>query len=308
MSRRGVIAPPRFVVLDKSVGVTSFDCVRRLRSILGERKVGHGGTLDPFATGVLVCATGPATRLLSILSEGDKEYVAELRFGVATDSLDSTGEIVEERPVAFSAAQLEQACGRFLGDQMQVPPRLSAIKVDGRRSYRRYRDGDKDFELQPRPVRIDSIEVEAFQDSSARLRVVCGGGTYIRSLARDIGRDLDTVAHLSGLRRTRVGAFSLAEAITLEELEAEGPAVARAILPAARLVRHWARIEVSFEQAQRLRQGQQPSADWLDLPAALPKQVAFLDPADGLVAVAELREPEELRLRTVLPATPSARP
>jgi tRNA pseudouridine55 synthase len=300
VSRRGDWTTPRFVVLDKTIGCTSFDCVRRLRSIVKERRVGHAGTLDPFASGVLVCGVGPATRLLSLLSEGQKEYVAELRFGVSTDSLDCTGEVIEELPADIAESDLRSACGDFLGEQMQVPPQLSAVKIEGQRSYRRFRDGDTEFELEARPIRIDSIDVEAASRQVATLRVVCGGGTYIRSLARDLGHALGTVAHLSALRRTRIGPFSLADAVTLDSLGESAPEFRVGVFDAAQLVREWPRVHLDAEEVLRLRQGQQPDPSWLDLPDPLPPRVAFLDSDDGLVAVAELRE-SELRLRTVLP-------
>jgi tRNA pseudouridine55 synthase len=303
VSRRTPWSPPRFVVLDKTIGCTSFDCVRRLRSIVQERRVGHAGTLDPFASGVLVCGLGPATRLLSLLSEGQKEYVAELHFGVGTDSLDRTGEVIEEMPADIAESDLRSVCGDFLGHQMQVPPQLSAVKVDGRRSYRRFRGGDTEFELEARPVYFDSIEVEAASPQAATLRVVCGGGTYMRSLARDLGHSLGTVAHLSALRRTRIGPFSLADAVTLDALGEAAPEFRDGVFDAAYLVRKWAQLRLDAEQVLRLRQGQQPDSSWLELPDPLPPRVAFLDADDGLVAVAELRE-SELRLRTVLPGQP----
>jgi tRNA pseudouridine55 synthase len=289
------------VVLDKPESLTSFDCVRTLRGVLGVRRVGHGGTLDPFATGVLVCGVGAATRLLSFLLEGEKEYVADLRFGIATDSLDRTGEVVERRAPRFSPADLEAACAEFVGEHMQVPPRLSAVKVEGQRSHRRFRRGDKDFELEPRPVRIHTIEVLESGLERARVRVVCDGGTYVRSLARDLGQRLDTVAHVAELRRTRVGPFSLQDAISPDELRAQWPNPRRGVHPVADLVRSWPTLSIDESQALRLRQGQQPDESWLELPEPSATRVAFLDERGEVVAVAQ-RDAEQLRLRVVLPA------
>ncbi len=300
MSRKPDHAVARFVCVDKAAGRTSFDCVRQLRRIVGQRRVGHAGTLDPFATGLLVCGIGPATRLLSLLSEGVKEYRAEVRFGLATDSLDCTGAVIEERPVDFDVPDLRHACAQFLGEQMQIPPQLSAIKVNGRRSYRRFRSGDRDFELEARPVTIHAIEVESFDGERASLRVECGGGTYVRSLARDLGLALGTVAHLSALRRTRVGGFGLEEAVGLEDLAESWPSSERGVYDPVRVVQDGPILALDAEQVRRVRQGWQPDRSWMELPESLPERLGLVDAHGRLVAVAEVVD-QELRLRTVLP-------
>lgn len=299
--RRGASGPPRFLCVDKEEGPTSFDAVRDLRRITGLRRIGHAGTLDPFATGLLVCGLGPATRLLGLLSAGRKEYEADVRFGVATDSLDPTGEVVDRRPMRVERPELERACRRFLGEITQVPPRLSAIRVDGQRSYDRVRGGDEEFELEPRRVLIDAIDVLDCRPEQARLRVKCGGGTYIRSLARDLGEALGGPAHLAALRRTRVGPFGLEDAASLRAIAERWPDTPALHSP-LRLFGSAARLEISPEQERRIRQGQQPAAAGVDPPEPHDERahLALVDTVGELVAVTQWRE-GELRLWAVLP-------
>lgn len=299
--RRGAVGPARFLCVDKDAGPTSFDAVRDLRRITGLGRIGHAGTLDPFATGLLVCGLGPATRLLGLLSAGSKEYEAEVRFGVATDSLDPTGEVTERQPMCVERPALERACARFEGEIEQLPPRLSAIRVNGRRSYDRVRAGDEHFELEPRQVHVESIEVLDCESERARLRVRCGGGTYIRSLARDLGQALGGPAHLSALRRTRVGPFGLDDAATLTVIAEQWPRTTALHSP-RRLFADDERLEISAEQERRIRQGQQPAAAGVDPPEESigAARLGLVDGVGELVAVAEWRE-GELRLATVLP-------
>src|SRR5947208_9593088 len=219
------------VVVDKPAGCTSHDVVARLRRIYGQRRVGHAGTLDPDATGVLLVGLGRATRLLRFLTETRKVYRGEVAFGVATDTLDAAGTETDRRAMpGLTRADLEALLPRFLGTIAQIPPMVSAVKVDGKRLHERARQGEV-VERAPRTVRIDRIQVESFipgEFPRARVLVECGSGTYIRSLAADLGEALGGCAHLAGLRRLQVGPFPVEEARTLEEI-ADSPD--KALLP-----------------------------------------------------------------------------
>ena len=243
------------VVVDKPAGWTSHDVVARMRKIYGLRRVGHAGTLDPDATGVLLVGLGRATRLLRFLTETGKVYRGEVAFGVATDTLDAAGAETARNPMpAVTAADLDGVIPRFLGHIEQIPPMVSAIKVDGRRLHERARQGEV-VERAPRPVRIDRIEVEGFSAGEfprAQLLVECGSGTYIRSLAADLGEALGGCAHLAWLRRLQVGPFPVEEARTLEEI-ADSPE--KVLLPLVEAVRHLARVDVDAETARGVSHG-----------------------------------------------------
>ena len=243
------------VVVDKPAGMTSHDVVARLRRIYGLRRVGHAGTLDPDATGVLLVGLGRATRLLRFLTETGKVYRGEVAFGVATDTLDAAGtETARQAMPEATQGALEAVLGRFLGTISQVPPMVSAIKVDGRRLHERARAGEV-VERAPRTVRIDRIEIETFtlgEFPRAQVLVECGSGTYIRSLAADLGEALGGCAHLAWLRRLQVGPFPVEEARTLEEI-AESPA--KVVLPLVEAVRHLPRVDVDGETARGVAHG-----------------------------------------------------
>lgn len=207
------------LLVDKPLGLSSFEIVRRVRKLANTRKVGHTGTLDPDATGLLPIALGRCTKLAKFLQLDTKEYVFEVSFGEETDSDDATGEVVDT--CAFDHVTehgLREKLADFVGEVMQVPPRFSAVHIQGKRAYQLAREG-VDFELPARPVQIDSIEVESLEGlpGKASLRMTCGSGTYVRSLARDLGRALDSCAHASVIRRTRVGDFSIEDAHELSE-------------------------------------------------------------------------------------------
>jgi tRNA pseudouridine55 synthase len=210
------------LVCDKPGGITSHDVVARVRRLAGQRRVGHGGTLDPPATGVLVLALGRATRLLPFLPTEPKRYLAEVAFGAETDTLDATGTVTATADAAgVDEAALRAALAGFVGPQLQVPPMVSAIKVGGERLYAKARRGEE-VDRAPRPIVIQALELLGFTGGErprATLEVTCSGGTYVRSLAADLGRALGTLAHLAALRRTAVGRFTEADAHTLGELE-----------------------------------------------------------------------------------------
>ena len=205
--------------INKPLGPTSFDVVARLRLITRLRKIGHGGTLDPLASGVLPICIGRATRLVEYLSEDDKAYRAMIELGVTTTTDDKEGEVVTTQPVTVTRAQFESALAKFLGEVEQVPPIYSAIKHDGKHLYDLARQG-KAVTVEARTVRFDRLEVVTWAPRLVQIDVVCSKGTYIRALARDLGATLGCGAHLAGLIRTKSGAFTLSDATTLNEIEA----------------------------------------------------------------------------------------
>jgi tRNA pseudouridine55 synthase len=208
------------VVVDKPDGMTSHDVVARIRRLAGTRKVGHAGTLDPMATGVLVVGVNRATRLLGHLALSDKRYVATVRLGIATTTDDADGEVVANRPLdGLTVADVRVALEAFRGEIDQVPSAVSAIKVDGKRAYARVRAGEE-VSLEARRVTVHSIDATVVDLPSVELEVHCSSGTYIRAVARDLGAALGVGGHLTALRRTAVGSFDLGGAATLGELSA----------------------------------------------------------------------------------------
>jgi tRNA pseudouridine55 synthase len=209
------------LVIDKPAGITSHDVVARVRRLLGVKRVGHGGTLDPFATGVLPVAVGRATRVLQYVQNADKGYRAGVLLGAETDSGDTEGKITAQRSTADdtwpSPEQLEATLRAFIGEIEQIPPAHSAIKVDGQPLYRRARAGEV-VDVPPRQVRIQSITVVRYDAPELELEIACGKGTYVRALVRDIGRALGTFAYCRTLQRTRTGPFTLEQARSLEQL------------------------------------------------------------------------------------------
>lgn len=233
------------LVLDKPTGWTSHDVVAVARKKLGTKKVGHAGTLDPLATGVLLLAVGSATRLLEFIVGADKTYEARLRLGATSDTYDADGEITENAAAEpATRAAIERALAKFHGEIMQVPPIYSALKIGGRPAHRLARAGEA-VVLPPRPVSIHTLEILAYAWPELRLKVDCGSGTYVRSLAHDLGQLLGCGAYLTQLRRMRVGQFTLAaaadfESFSVADLRPVEPVVAglpRAQLTAAEVVR-----------------------------------------------------------------------
>ena len=209
---------PSFLVIDKPVDLTSHDVVAILRAVTGAKKVGHTGTLDPFATGVLPLALGPVTRLIQYLDEDLKVYEALIQLGAATDTGDPTGVVIREAPVPpLVRAEVEAVLAGFLGIRMQEPPRHSAVKVRGRPLYSYARAGEE-MRAAPRPIRVDSIEILTMEGDQLGVRITCGRGTYARVLAEEIGQALGTEGHLAALARARSGPFSSADAIGLDKV------------------------------------------------------------------------------------------
>lgn len=205
------------IIMDKPQGWTSMDVCAKLRGIYKERRVGHAGTLDPMATGILPVFLGRATRAVEFTEGYDKEYVASLRLGVVTNTQDTTGEILEEHPVQAGRRELEAVLEQFRGDILQVPPMYSAIKVNGKKLYELARKG-REVERNSRPVTISALELLGQEENGDwRLRVECSKGTYIRTLCHDIGQALGCGGAMSALRRTRVGPFT--EGVALEQVQ-----------------------------------------------------------------------------------------
>lgn len=220
-SRRGQLLDG-VLLLDKPEGLSSNHALQRAKRALDARKAGHTGTLDPFATGLLVCCLGRATKISSSLLDADKGYIATLRFGVETDSGDLTGNLVSSAAPGFTGVdreQVQQVLDQFRGEQLQIPPMYSALKRDGKPLYEYARLGIE-LERAPRAITIHELELHEFSGLEAVVSVQCSKGTYIRTLAQDIGRKLGCGAHLSALRRTRVGPFELTDAVGLEALQA----------------------------------------------------------------------------------------
>ena len=206
------------VIIDKEAGFTSHDVVAKLRGICGQRKIGHTGTLDPEATGVLPVCLGSATKLCDMLTDRNKEYVAELLLGIETDTQDTTGEVLAERPVEVSETEVNQVCESFIGQYDQIPPMYSALKVNGKKLYELAREG-KEVERKARPVTIHELEILECRLPVIKMRVACSKGTYIRTLCADIGVKLGCGGAMKSLRRTRAGGFALEEALTLGKLQ-----------------------------------------------------------------------------------------
>lgn len=223
------------LLVDKPAGMTSHDVVDVVRRALGTRKVGHAGTLDPLATGLLVLGVGRATRLLRFLGDLPKTYEGTGVLGVRTTTLDAEGEVTATAPVEVSREELERACAELEGESLQRPPAYSAVKVGGRKLYEAARRGER-LEAEPRRIRVDRFEVLAFDPPRFDFRVVCSGGTYVRVLVADVGEALGCGAHLAALRRTAIGPFTVAEA--------RPPDDPGEPLPLERAVAHLPRIEL----------------------------------------------------------------
>ncbi|WP_419903065.1 tRNA pseudouridine(55) synthase TruB [Kiloniella sp.] len=248
-----------WLVIDKPLGVTSTQIVGKARRFLNAQKVGHGGTLDPLASGLLPLAFGEATKTVSYAMDGRKSYRFAVKWGEATSTEDLEGDVIETSDHRPEKDDIIQALACFQGEISQVPPRYSAIKVDGKRAYDLARGGDEEFELKSRIVRIDRFElIEMRNEDEAVFEVDCGKGTYVRSLGRDVAKTLGTCAHVTELRRTRVGPFTLEHAISLESLEEIGhsPAAEEHLLPVETALDDISALALSEAEVTRLRHGQ----------------------------------------------------
>jgi tRNA pseudouridine55 synthase len=225
------------LLVDKPGEHTSHDVIARLRGKLRMRKIGHAGTLDPMATGLLIVLVGKATRVSQFIISLDKEYEGRIELGKTTDSQDADGEVMETRPVpALSSGEVQAVMNGFLGDQYQTPPMFSAIKIDGVPLYKRARKGEE-VEREPRFIRVMSWEVTGFAPPNIDFRLRCTKGTYVRTLAHDLGSKLGCGAHLSALRRTATDRFNVAQALTMDQIEALSlPEIEKRLIPVSQAV------------------------------------------------------------------------
>ncbi len=330
--------PHGILLVDKPAGMTSRDVVERIQKTLmpgGRRRrrgmprfrCGHAGTLDPLATGLLIILVGTGTRLSHYLLGHDKSYQAHLVFGATTDTLDSDGSVTGHITPEFDVASLDAALVKRCGPQNQIPPMISAIKVNGRPLYRRVRDGEEVAAPDPRPVVIHELERISgltHDDSQPTLlrtdvRVRCSSGTYIRSLARDLGEDLATCAHIGGLRRLDIGKFQVSDALSRTGFDDRG-SILDALMPLSEALPETPCHNVSSDEAEALRCGQQPAEDWLQRlespPASLVRGQVRLwrmtDTKGALVALGRMETdpeaPESERPRTAVVFPESSSP
>ena len=262
------------LILDKPAGVTSNGALQMAKRLFYANKAGHTGSLDPLATGLLPLCFGEATKFSQFLLDANKQYRARIKLGVTTDSADADGKVLHEAPVpVLNAALLEAAVAQFRGEIEQTPPMYSALKVNGQPLYKLARQGIE-IERQARPVTIFKLEVEDFSADEVVLNITCSKGTYVRTLAEDLGKVLGCGAHVVGLRRLASGPFSLAQALTLEELEGllqiKGfDGLDRSLLPVAEIVSDWPALEVPdmtaafFKQGQAVQIAKAPTAGWV---------------------------------------------
>ena len=269
-----------FLVVDKAPGMTSHDVVAVARKALGTRKVGHAGTLDPMATGVLVLGFGNGTRLLQYITDGDKSYTATIVLGAATVTDDREGEVISESDASkITDEQIKTGLAKMIGEIAQRPSSVSAVKVDGERAYDRVRAGEV-FELAARTITISALDILEIRHLGARIEididVTCSAGTFIRAIARDLGSDLQVGGHLSALRRTRVAGFPISQAISFEDLKAQSfnPLELADVARATFQVR-----ELGLDEVQELSFGRPLQANASDL------IFAALSPDDRLIAL-----------------------
>ena len=279
------------LVIDKPTGMTSHDVVNIVRRGTGIRRAGHTGTLDPRASGVLVILVGPAVRLSEYISASDKRYQAIIRMGTATDTYDAEGAFTrEEVSVDVTEEQFEAELKKFEGEVEQTPPAYSAVKVNGRKAYEMARKGEE-VELEPRMIQVHHLEVLEWATPEVVVDVHCSSGTYIRSLANDLGEVLGCGAYLVGLRRTKNGRFSLRDSIPLRKLKEafEAGDWYKYILPAAESLSDWHSVELDPDEVETLRHGQRVKAE----PGTEVEMARGISDAGELVALIKLVEAED---------------
>lgn len=291
------------VLLDKPIGLSSNQALQKVRRIFRAEKAGHTGALDPLATGLLPICLGEATKIAGLLLAGTKAYRTRVQLGAETDSDDAEGRVIRQSPVpALERASVEALLSRFQGRIQQVPPRYSALKRDGEPLYRRARRGE-DFEPAARAVEVIRIDLAALGPDWLELEVECGSGTYIRSLARDIGTALGCGGHVSTLRRLWVEPFRSPRMYELDELAAlaaQGDAVCDGVLlPIAAALPQWRRVALTSDQTRRLRQGQRIAL------GVAPGPVLAMDPQDAIIGLAQVEADGVLVARRLF-AVPAA--
>ena len=246
------------ICIDKPQGFTSFDVVAKLRGITKIRRIGHAGTLDPMATGVLPIFIGRATKACDMLPDSDKEYAAEFKLGIVTDTQDSTGDILSQCDARITESALKNAVDGFMGKQLQIPPMYSAVKVDGKRLYDLARQGIE-VERKPREIEIYKIELLSFDENSqsGKLVISCSKGTYIRTICHDLGQKLGVGAVMTALRRTRAAGFSLSDCITIEEAQklSDPEVLEESILPIDRVFSFMDKLTLNRRKAELFLSG-----------------------------------------------------
>jgi tRNA pseudouridine55 synthase len=296
------------VVVNKPSGPTSFDVVRRVKGLFKVKRVGHTGTLDPTATGVLPICVGEATKVAGFIADGEKEYEATVRFGQVTDTQDAAGRVLETRPVeGVTEDRVREALRSFVGLIEQTPPMYSARKIEGKRLYELARAGEE-VEREPRTVNVDEARLTFFQPPDCGIFVRCSKGTYLRTLAHDLGARLGPGAHLRELRRTRVGPFSIDESVGLDELMAAAKQsrdeLARYLKPLDRALDGLAELRLDSQLSRRVAHGHTPGPADLSRLRAPPyprgRRVRLMDPSGHVLAVAESDGVGTLKLLRVL--------
>jgi tRNA pseudouridine55 synthase len=280
------------LVVDKPVGLTSHDVVEIIRRGTGIRRAGHTGTLDPRASGVLVVLVGPAVRLSEFVSASDKRYQAILRLGSTTDTYDAEGRFTRQAavPVNVTEAQFEEVLKTFIGEITQTPPPYSAVKVHGRKAYEMAREGEE-VSLEPRKIQVHHLEVLEWALPEVVIDVHCSSGTYVRSLANDVGATLGCGAYLVGLRRTKSGRFSLRDAVPLRKLQEAFTAGtwAQFLIPAAEALAEWPGVELNADDVEEVKHGHRVKA----APDAKPGLVRGVSMAGELIAIMDLMTGED---------------
>ena len=277
------------LLIDKGPNESSHDVVKKVRSAIRGKdkvKVGHAGTLDPFATGLLVCLVGQGTKLSQFIMAGEKEYVATLVLGVETDTMDPSGRVTATAAIPpMTVEQVRETAGRFTGRLRQVPPAYSAVRYQGKRAYQLARKGHA-VSLEAREVEVHSFEIVSMALPEVTARIRCSSGTYIRRLASDLGKALGTGGHLRSLRRVRSGSFDVADAVCSTEIggRARGTSLLERIIPMRESLLHMREVVVSPETAERVRQGRQPA--WEELRPGLEEGPGWeADLKDGWIKV-----------------------
>ena len=278
------------LLIDKPEGPSSAQVVSRVKRLLGAKKVGHLGTLDPFASGLLLVGVNEGTKIADIFLGGSKSYCGTIMLGVDTDTQDCTGKVVNVRPVPpIGETELRALEEKFSGDLLQTPPMYSALKKDGVRLYRLARQG-KEVSREPRTVRIEQLQLRGKTNTEIEISVTCSRGTYIRTLAADIGQDLGCGAHLQSLRRTACGSLAIDQAWTLDQLEKQCVNASVRLLPLAAALVHLRAVQWPSRLLSRLRLGQQEVLSQIGPAQPGERLVRVLNPSGDLAALAEWAE------------------
>jgi tRNA pseudouridine55 synthase len=287
VTKSDIVVDSGLLLIDKPEGPTSAQVVHRVKVLLGAKKVGHLGTLDPFASGLLLLGINEGTKVADIFLSAPKSYRGIMVLGVETDSQDATGTIVQVRSVpAIGKIELRDLEQQFSGDLRQVPPMFSALKREGVPLYRLARQG-KEVPREPRSIRIEKLRLSKLEKDTIEIEVTCSRGTYVRTLAADMGKSLGCGAHLKSLRRIACGHLTIDQAVTLDELERLDPTMAAPLLSLEKALDHLRAITWETQLLSRLRLGQQEILSHLDKPVGGEKLARILDPRGGLVALVE---------------------